>query len=639
MKLSNLEDDEFQRQVMERMRLDEQNLSDWRIQAQEAFSMKAGDQWDAEDKAKLMEEERPAVSFNRIESAIDVVVGLDINNRQDLLPIPRDSGSREINEVLAGALSYIRDECGAGAEESEVLSDCLTCGIGALSIWIDDLSEDDATVMIEHVDINEVSWDSDACRRNLYDARYVSRTKFLPAETIKVMWPETDGKIFTSDIGPFNDDVQIDDSLSVLFNDRNPNVIHHPAKRYSGLGTSHFNNPSSGIPVTEFYWREIENVYQISSDDQSVITLTEEQFNEYKEENDISNEIYRKTHKSFYWQAFLVNGQVVERKKSFLQTGFPILFATGKRDRVNRSWYGLTKNMTDPQRWANRFFSLIIDIIARNTKGGAFVEQDALLDVRKAEEDWSKTAPLIMLKRGGLRGIRDRQSVSYPAGIERMMQFAMESVRDISGINQEVLGMADRRQAGVVEVERKRSVLGILAKYFDNMRALRQKEGKALIELIPKYLPPDKLIRIDNENQYRFEAIQDLMDGDNSTKYDVIVDEAPSSASVRERAWFSIQQVLPLLLKSGIPIPPEIIDYMPIPKSLADTWKRVIAPVFEKYTAAIQAQGVPIPEQKLAGGGQNETMQGLGADAGQNNAPENEQDQMAYLQNLLQKSS
>jgi hypothetical protein len=633
-KLSDLEDDEFDRQVMERIRIDEQNLSSWRDMAYEAFKMKAGDQWDEEDKAKLMDEDRPAVSFNRIESAIDAVVGIDINNRQDLLPIPRDSGSREINEVLAGALSYIRDECGAGAEESEALSDCLTCGVGAVSIWIDDLSDDDPTIQIEHVDIDEISWDSAASRRNLYDARWVSRTKLLPADTIRAMWPDKADELFSSDSGPFNYDPQIDDSLAHLFDDRTPSVIRIPNIRYKGLNGDFHHHNTGGVPVTEYYWREIEKVYQVAADDQQLRTLDEEEFRELKRFNNIPESSYRRTHKTVYWQAFLVNGRVVEKRKSFMQRGFPILFVTGKRDRATRSWYGLARSMTDPQRWANRFFSLIIDIIARNTKGGAFVEQDALMDVRKAEEDWAKTSPLIFLKRGGLRGIRDRQTVNYPAGIERMMQFAFEGVRDISGINQEMLGMADRRQAGVVEVERKRSVLGILAKYFDNMRALRQTEGKALIELIPTYLPADKLIRIDNENQYRYVAIQDLMDGDNSTKYDVIVDEAPSSASTRERAWFSIQQVLPLLLKAGIPIPPEIIDYMPIPKALADTWKRVVAPVFDKYSQAISAGS---PMQGM--GGQNETMPGLGQDAGMDNAPADPQEQEAFLQQLLQKNS
>jgi len=63
--------------------------------------------------------------------------------------------------------------------------------------------------------------------------------------------------------------------------------------------------------------------------------------------------------------------------------------------------------MKDPQQWSNKFFSQIIDIVNTNSKGGAFVEEDAFVDQRRAEEDWNNPRALIKLQPGGLDLLRN----------------------------------------------------------------------------------------------------------------------------------------------------------------------------------------------------------------------------------------
>ena len=55
--------------------------------------------------------------------------------------------------------------------------------------------------------------------------------------------------------------------------------------------------------------------------------------------------------------------------------------------------------------------------------------------------------------------------------------------------------------------------------------------------------------------------------------YDVIVDEAPTSHNVKERTFGMLMQMLPVLSKLGVPVPPEVVEYMPLPSSLTEKWR------------------------------------------------------------------
>ncbi|NIV38716.1 MAG: hypothetical protein GWN58_57650, partial [Anaerolineae bacterium] len=51
---------------------------------------------------------------------------------------------------------------------------------------------------------------------------------------------------------------------------------------------------------------------------------------------------------------------------------------------------------------------------------------------------------------------------------------------DVSGANLELLGMADKVQAGVLEAQRKQAGMTILSWAFDSLRAYRRAHGRVL---------------------------------------------------------------------------------------------------------------------------------------------------------------
>jgi len=84
--------------------------SQWRKEAREAFEFRDGDQWDSTDRAKLEEQQRPVVTFNRVAPILDSIVGHEMGNRQELRFIPRGAGETPPWRVLSAATISGRSE-------------------------------------------------------------------------------------------------------------------------------------------------------------------------------------------------------------------------------------------------------------------------------------------------------------------------------------------------------------------------------------------------------------------------------------------------------------------------------------------------------------------------------------------------
>ena len=60
-----------------------------------------------------------------------------------------------------------------------------------------------------------------------------------------------------------------------------------------------------------------------------------------------------------------------------------------------------------------------------------------------------------------------------------MMDWVVNSPPVTSGVNLEIMGIVDRDQANVLEVQRKRSALNVLADLFDSLRSFNKVEEVA----------------------------------------------------------------------------------------------------------------------------------------------------------------
>jgi hypothetical protein len=199
------------------------------------------------------------------------------------------------------------------------------------------------------------------------------------------------------------------------------------------------------------------------------------------------------------------------------------------------------------------------------------------------------------------------------SALAQLQEFSISSIRDVTGVSVEMLGLADREQAASLEYQRRQSAMTILASLFNGLRHYRKLQGRTLLEQL-KLLPPGVLVRIlvDPEvEKAKFAAAVEqwkqaaqmaaqqgqmpppppqpspelLMLGETEeptkvqmpfdpakfglgpdARFDVIVDETPSSPNQKEATWAALQPFMDKLPPTAIK---KALQYSPLPETAA----------------------------------------------------------------------
>jgi len=558
--------DEFNR----RFKHSKSHWADWRTEARLLYDLVAGRQWDPQDEAKLKDELRPMVTFNVSGKYMDAITGLQINNRQETRFYPRKVGEAQVDQLLNGAVSWCRDVCDQIDDETDAFYDATLTGLGWMEGYLDKDLDTAGVPAGQRVDNMEMFADPSARKRNLADSQYVIRIRFMDHDEYKDLFGDSEG---------YNDETREFSDLST--DDDGIELIEEPQDYEKGPGSSSaMGAKKTKCAVADYqYWKR-EKRYTVSAPGYGEKELTEDEFAAYAPFFEAAKmrgapmqvqAIRRKV----YYRAFIANGNVGQHGLSPYQEGFTYHAITGKRDRNKNVWYGIGRSILDPQRWLNKFFSTILYTIMSNAKGGLMAEENAFKDSRKAESEWANPNSITWLKEGALQKgkIQPKPPAEYPQGLDRLMEFTMSSLPQTTGLNVELMGLANRDQSGVLESQRKQSAMAVIAWAFDSMRRYYKSIGKQQARYVIDYMPEGTLVMINGEESRQYIP---LVKSSMPMKFDIIVDEAPTSANMQERVWAVLQQMIPMALQAGMAIPKEVLDYSPLPADLAQKWKKAL---------------------------------------------------------------
>lgn len=542
-------------------------LNTWRERAQKEYRYVAGDQYSDEDLAVLQEEGRPDVTFNRLGVYVQMVCGLEIANRQQVTYLARKPGPAPQGnaDILNAAADYFSDECAAGVHHGAAFRDLVICGIGCSDTEMDYERNPDGMVTVSRRDPLNVWWDFRASQPNLQDRRFCGFIFRADRDWVFERWPEV------------RDSLTYTRAFDEAFLHENRRQFA-PGGRGDDYGSALGDRRTAVEPPDEV----IVCKYQYYVTKTKIKTVTEKgevylDPAEWRKLNtqypELSNLPIVRIPMREYRQAYVCGDTLLEDEKLPVQGDFTIQFLTGLYDEADNSWYGLVKSLLSPQEWVNKLYNQMLHIINSNSKGGLYAERDAFENPIQAELDFARPDRILWTRPGAIiQGkIKERAQIPYPAASDKLLQVAMEMFPQVTGINLELLGLADRVQAGVLEAQRKQSGVTILGWAFDALRAYRRSQGKLFASFIRDFIADGRLIRLLTEGQQQYvPLVRDQM----ASEYDVVVAESPTSVSEKDRVLMLMTQVVPVMAQYGMPPPPlDILDYLPLPADLIEKWK------------------------------------------------------------------
>lgn len=207
---------------------------------------------------------------------------------------------------------------------------------------------------------------------------------------------------------------------------------------------------------------------------------------------------------------------------------------------------GITRMVRDPQWIYNRLRLNELDILESQPNSGWIYKENAVVN----PQDLFNIGPARLIAVRDEANLGDLQQIQCPRVDASMIQLSdqMKSlIRDISGVNEELLGAAEDDKAGILSMLRQGAGLTTLQTLFDHLDASQKILGQRMIEMIQMNWRPEKIERITNEQ------IDPKLKTQAFIRYDCVVEEGLNTSTQKQMQFAQLLQ----LQQMGVPIPPE----------------------------------------------------------------------------------
>lgn len=514
-------------------------LSKWHPQAKEDIAFRHGHQWTRSDEQMMNgstdddedgrpRSPRPMVTFNRINSLVNATYGAIIHNPMGISFIeraqtPEDEGISK-HVMLSSAASYFRDlpVWSAETEERDSCLDMLSCGIGVQQMMAETEITGQVELMGRRIDPLTVAWDTRAKAMGLTDRRWHYRKAALSEDEMQdefggVPAPRASDDASSSPATPEQPGVESEDNYEV--------------KHWQWFESEKFKTVITMEGKVDLSLRELKDL---------------KEHEDYIFADEAAAEMVGR--RRVYWEAFTHGGTIMRIQKIPVKS-FTYLFLTGIRDDETGLWYGMVRDAKDPQRWANKFLSLFIWVVATSGKG-IIAEEGAFPNAQDAQRDWANPAVITEAVKGAVSGgqIMPKPESKLPPSAHEILAFCNAAVREVTGISLEIIAQQMNDQSGVVEESRKAAAMAVVAWAFASLRDYYRMHGYLLLRFIAEYIEPERLVKVvDSSGQAQFKPFTY-----EEATYEVEVDEIPMSPNKRAEIHRTLVAYAPIVTQPDI---------------------------------------------------------------------------------------
>lgn len=521
-----------------------------------------GEQWDESDLKALRETKRPALTLNMILPTINTVLGEQINTRVDISFKPQRTGIQPIADALTRVAQHIKHKNRYEWVETEVFQDGLITGRGYFDVRISFDEDVRGEVEIKAKDSREVVLDIDAKEYDPKTWRQVMTYTWMTLDDIEALYgkEKRDQLQFIGENGMhYGRDSMVLDEIRNTFGDqtaaldhfevaedevgktvRSVRVIERQHKQtYKGrYFVDHRTGDTSPVPES---WDDerIMQVQQLSGLD-----------------------IIERVGARIRWT--VTADSVVLYDDWSLYDDFTIVpyFAYFRRGRP----FGLVENLISPQEQLNKVASQELHVVNTTANSGWTYEDGTLvnMDDHELAQRGAETG-LVLVHARGSNPPQKIQPNQIPTGLDNISRKANNHIRQISGVNDAMLGDARADVSGVALQEKKARGQVQIQVPLDNLARTRHMVGRRILNLVQRFYTEERVYRITNDvrpelGEEELAINQPTPDGSilndlTIGAYDVVISTQPNRDNFDESQFAEALQ----LREMGVAIPDHIV--------------------------------------------------------------------------------
>lgn len=514
---------------------------DWRKEAVEDLEFYDGIQWKKDDRKRLEDHGRPAITINRIRPLHNVLSGYQRLNRYDIDFLPRTNDDMQHAQLRKGITKYVLDRSDYDSEESEAFDDSADTGLGWLEVgYRFDYDADDGDAFVRRVDNMDMYVDPESRSKYFSDAKFMIRARWIDKEELKNNYPEKAEEI----------DAQADYYLS-------EEAEHFTESRLW------WQNETKKVRIAECWYKKavkkekyilVDGTMVGEGDITPVMVAMIKDTKSY-----ITNEVHLIT---FFDNVVLEDMESPYKHGDFPFVALPAYYRGGKSMPA-----GIIRDLKDPQREINKRRSQELHILDNIANGGWLAEEGAMTKEQEQAFKNKSTTPgaFIKVAPGALmqNKIQPLASAGVNPSVPQASMEAQQEMINISGINEALMGtdIPNGASGRAIELKQKQAITHIAA-LFDNMRRAKKQIVKLLWGtrgkpgIIPQFYTEQKTFRIVGQNgKPEFvtanqqvvtgvdalgntitETLNDLSVGE----YDIVIAQTPNTTTQRTAQFWSL---------------------------------------------------------------------------------------------------
>lgn len=497
-------------------------------------------QWPQETLKQYKDDQRPALTINRIPQFVHQVTGDMRQMKPSIKVVPVDSrGDRDTAETIAGMIRYVENRSDASAAYMAGADSQVACGIGHWRVTKEYASESTFNQELRIMGVHDgvaVAWDPDSELPTREDAKWCIVPVDMSVDAFKEAYPDA----------PVEDFDDASEAKTLGWYDKD------------------------FVRVAE-YWvkKPIKRTLALLPDG-AIDDLTDEPEERIAELQATVPGVRVEKRDGFKVCRYLITAaHVLEGPIDWPGMYIPIVPVVGEEVRIGRrvTRRGLVRGAKDSQRMFNYFCSAQAEVVALQPKA-PFVGTER--NFEKYAQDWAeankKAHPFLAYQPDPANGGAAPQRMPPPVssqGITDGIQLAVENMKGVIGIYDAGLGNRSNETSGKAILARQREGDIGTAHYIDNWSRAIRRTGQILIDLIPHVYDTERMIRIMGDdgkidlkwiNKPQGMQEVDPMTGEPSPPkvendvtvgaYDIVLETGPSYSTKREEAKDSIREFM-----------------------------------------------------------------------------------------------